>query len=130
MRLCVCLLRHRRDQKLRRKEYIIQKSYFPEFSTLWEWMHSVGSHISYKPSTGKQTLIERVPWDTSACLSMCLWQVLCCWFSCELLKRQKSWKPEASVVSFPSLPCSFSAVWLSRDYEKPWLLGEKAIQHD
>lgn len=103
MRLCVCLLRHRRDQKLRRKEYIIQKSYFPEFSTLWEWMHSVGSRISYKPSTGKQTLIERVPRDTSGCLSVCLWQVLYCWFCCEVLEAKcpESLKPQLC----PSLPC-------------------------
>lgn len=70
-------------------------------------MHPVGSHISYKPSTGKQTLIERVARDTSACLSMCLWQVLCCWFCCELLKRPNVLKAWSLSCVLPFLALQF-----------------------
>lgn len=62
------------------------------------------------------------------CLSMCPCEVLGRWLFCQPLRRPIAL--EACSLGClppflpPSLPCSFSAVWVSRDYEKPWLLGK------
>lgn len=58
MRTLVCMPRHWRDQKLRRKKYIIWNSSFPEFSDLWKRKPSVGSHIYLSSSP----LLENRPW--------------------------------------------------------------------
>lgn len=91
--------------------------------------------VKMKTFCGVTYLLVALSWKTDpdrtgctghrcGCLSVCLCEVLGCWLRCELLWRLIA--PEAWSLGClpPSLPCSFSAVWVSRDYKKPWLLGK------
>lgn len=52
------------------------------------------------------------------CLSLWLCKVLACWLCCELLRRPIDLEAWSLSCLLPFLPWSFSAVWVSRDYEK------------